>query len=199
MHKNDGRFLSAVLAVATPVVLWLGIEYLNQPAGPGAAKQAVSAPMRAAQSAAGMDTPDAVTIPAPAAQPAPPVFVPVMYKCTQHGKTIYTDKPQDDCDHGTAWVGIASVPARTGMAPAKPYQQQLTELEQHMAEEARNAPPVVRPSSAQVDEHAARCRDIDAQIRWVDSALRAPHDGFWGDKLNADRRRLNDQRYAERC
>lgn len=199
MHKNDGRFISAVLAVATPVILWLGIEYLNQPAGPVAARPVTVPATHPARSELEREQVDAVTTSAPLSQTGTPVFVTGMYKCLQRGKTIYTDKPQEDCDPGTAWVGIAPAPARTGMAPAKSYQQQLAELEQRKAEEARNAPPVVRPSSPQVDEHAARCREIDAQIRWVDSTLRAPHDGAWGDKLNADRRRLNDQRYAERC
>jgi len=213
MNKNDGRFAAIFLAIAVPVGFWLGMEYLNRPV---ATAPAPVSPAPLARDGASLrpplgslpetpsEHPQAEEVPAPqqsvllAVEPAPGR----LYKCQHNGHTAYTDKPGQQCDNAGQAMRMAPAMASAGIAPDKPYQQQLAELEQAQAKERALA---VSDQGNQTQRNAERaahdqlCRNLADEIRWLDSALRQPHDAHMGDFWTEKRRNATDRRYSEHC
>jgi hypothetical protein len=209
MNKNDGRFAAIFLAIAVPVGFWLGMEYLNQPVATAPASVSPAPLARDGSSLrlpseSPSEHPQAEEVPAPqqsvllAAEPAPGG----LYKCQHNGRTAYTDKPGQQCDNAGQATRMAPAVASAGIAPDKPYQQQLAELEQAQAKERALT---VSDQGNQAQRNAERaahdqlCRNLADEIRWLDSALRQPHDAHMGDFWTEKRRNATDRRYSEHC
>jgi hypothetical protein len=207
MNKKDGRFAAIFLAIAVPVGFWLGMEYLNRPVAPVAD---VAPPAPLVQQVPSADPPQQEELPAPqqsavlAAEPAPGG----LYKCQHNGHTAYTDKPGQQCDNAGQATRMAPAVTSAGIAPDKPYQQQLAELEQAQAQaqaQARERALAVSDQGNEARRNAERaahdqlCRNLADEIRWLDSALRQPHDAHMGDFWTEKRRNATDRRYSEHC
>lgn len=197
--KGDRRFISILLAVATPVVAWLGLEYLNRPVATTEMDVVlVNARHRAVDAAPEDRMPEAVSIDSQAipARAAPRVASgATAIKCVRNGRTVYTDKSDGVCDPERAIGLVSTVPAATGVQPVRVVQEEaLAQVSGHTQQStAMGIPP---PKSV---EHSALCKQLEGQIAWLDSALRQPHSAQLGDHWTAQRRELTDKRYSERC
>lgn len=210
MNKHEGRFAAIFLAILVPAGFWLGMEYLNhagepvsdevkppaEVAGPHVEKVRPAQDGTQVESLAMERQDQAATAPA-SEKPA----VGGVFKCQHNGRVTYTDKPDQQCDQGAQATRMAPVVANAGIAPAKPYQQQLAELEREQAHNTNPAEDQARRAQRDSDRaaHEQLCRNLADEITWIDSALRQPHDAHTGDDWTARRRRATDRRYSERC
>lgn len=200
MNKNNGRFAAIFLAVLVPVGFWLGLEYLNRPTTPGSDAITVTPAKRNApppELARQEDEPAPLQNAAKLAEPE----AGGIYKCLHNGRVAYTDKPEQQCDRGSAASHMAPAVTSAGIAPAKPYQQQLAELERDQARNANSVEDQARQADRDRERaaHEQLCSTLADEITWIDSALRQPHDAHTGDDWTARRRRATDRRYSEHC
>ncbi|MDO6387331.1 hypothetical protein [Uliginosibacterium sp. 31-12] len=194
MRKDSARVWAIVGAIAVPLAALLGLEYLGRmPASPEVSLPPPATAMANPHSA----LPEPALL-APPPAPAAPRYAPGTYRCMSQGRAVYTDKPERDCATSAEVRPVNAAPAAAGIAPAKPYQQQLAELEQAQAAEATRT-AVTAPSPAPQPSRAARCQALWADIQRLDSLLHQPHSAAMGDHWAAERRRLSDLRYAEHC
>ncbi|WP_143707326.1 hypothetical protein [Uliginosibacterium sp. TH139] len=196
MRKDSARVWAIVGAIAVPLAALLGLEYLGRmPASPE-----ISTPPAATAMANPRSPLPEPALLAPPPAPATPRYAPGTYRCMSQGHAVYTDKPERDCAASAEVRPVNAAPAAAGIAPAKPYQQQLAELEQaQAAEAARTAVAAPSPPPASQPPRAERCQALWADIQRLDSLLRLPHSAAMGDHWTTERRRLSDLRYAEHC
>lgn len=203
MNKNEGRFAAIFLGIAAPLGFWISMEYLNQP--PAALPQHPTEAPRAAGAqqahASAEATADAVQSSAMTRQLEEPATGGI-FRCRQGAQIIYTDRPAQQCGHDSVATQLAPAPARAGIAPDKPYQQQLAELEQAQARARVLAVSDQGNEARRNAERAAHdqlCRNLDEEIRWLDSVLRQPHDAHMGDLWTEKRRNATGRHYSEHC
>lgn len=193
MRRDSARVWAIVGAIALPLAALLGLEHLAglEPLAPATPAPAL---VRADMSPIRSEPALLASSPVPVA----PRDASGTYRCAQQGRVIYTDKPERDCAAGTEVRPVNAAPASAGIVPAKPYQQQLAELEQTQAAQvARSVASVAAPPPQPA--RAALCEALWADIQRIDSLLRQPHSPAMGDYWTRERRQLSDRRHAERC
>lgn len=189
--KRDGRFISILLGIATPLALWLGVEYLNQPSTePLPDVVLVNSHHRQPEPLA----PQQRTLPLredSGAQPPPREAAPGMaIKCLRNGRVAYTDKVDGVCDTGDSVTQVSTRPAVEGVKPVI--------VETSIAQPSSQTVAMGIPSRT-AGAHSDMCRGLDERIAEIDRLLRLPHDAQMGDHWTALRHELMDQRYAQRC
>ena len=136
---------------------------------------------------------------------APAVHAQQMYKCTEAGKTRYSDKPITDCKSATTLTAPPSAPS-TGKAPRMPESPLKKSAKSKGSAQAKGAqagqkkaaPPAPQQTAkAPQTEHdkkyaEAQCRELKEEEAW----LRGPR----GAKLERRDERLGQVRQAlARC
>lgn len=196
IRKDNGRFLAFLMALCVILASWLGLEYLSAPSVPPQAVPAV--PPRASTPRPGEPLPaPQARQPVQGSAAAPPAAAGIL-RCRSAGKVIYTDQ-HALCDKGAKVDVLDAAPTSAGIAPYRPYQDQLADLQ---AERRRQPAAVAPPDDAQRRARASQealCRSLDERIRWLDSALRQPHSAWEGDRLTAERRNATNRRFEARC
>jgi hypothetical protein len=211
--NDNARFAAILLAVAFPVAVWIGADYLTQqemedPNGSAGDPRAIARAAGAPRSA----TPAPPLAPRPpeirrehgieqalAAQP-PVVTTGTIHKCRVQGQIVYSDQP---CSAGTDLnsfaPSLAAVPvvatSRSVVPPSRPAMQ---------AQPVGQSQPVEQVAAGDVAEiekaqREAECRKIDEQIVSIDARMRQPYYASEGDWLKERRKALNDRRFSLGC
>jgi ribosomal protein L29 len=123
----------------------------------------------------------------------------VTYKCEKNGRVSFADQP---CDNGEKTMSVAV----SEREPSRDHRRELLELKAKAAkmkserlESERSIASIQGRDSNVKPEKALRCKQIDDEIALVDSQLRQPHSGQWGNQLNARRKKLTDLRFSINC
>ncbi len=213
MPSDNARFVAILVAVALPVAIWIGADYLSQ-AEINASIEATGdlpAMTRAAT------VPDSAT-PVPPLAPTPPAIRRerviedalaaqqsaakrgAVHKCRVQGQTVYSDQP---CSAGTDLKtfapNVAAVPADATSRPVVPPSRPAAG-----AQPVGQTQPVEKVAAADAAEiekaqRPAECKMIDERIASIDARLLQPYYPIEGDRLKAERKALFDRRFSLGC
>jgi hypothetical protein len=106
---------------------------------------------------------------------AAPVVQAQMYKCTEGGKTRYSDKPITDCKSATTITSPTPSAPAPGKGPAQPPKKMALPHQKASAkkQDKKGAPPPPKElAKAPPTEHdkkyaSARCRELKEEQTWL--------------------------------
>ena len=110
------------------------------------------------------------------------------------GSTFYSN---NWCSQSNA-AGVINHSVPDGMS----FDQQVQIVESKKAQVRANEQVRQQAQRTANDNAQAKqwqCQQLERQIEATNAALRQPHSGQWGDHLNEQRRKFQDQRFALRC
>jgi hypothetical protein len=213
MASDNARFVAILVAVAFPVAIWIGSDYLTHE--PPSLREGVADDrpvtvhgVEATRAAIPAVLPES-TSPTPrrerviegtvAAQP--PASSPgAIHKCRVAGQVVYSDQPcSAETDLKSFTPSLAAVPvvatSRQAVLPPRPAPQ---------AQPVEQMQPVQRVAAADATEaekakRDAECKWIDERIATIDARMRQPYHPSEGDRLKEERKALNDRRFTLGC
>lgn len=209
MRKDNAQFVAVLLAVAFPVAIWIGADYLThtQADAPGAATSdrpvdsqgtASAPPTSALASMPSVSGPEGLTKDAVApGQPA--TGSNVVHKCRENGRIVYSDLP---CGSGTSLKTftprLAAAPANWASRSPTPSRPTADPQSGPVAPPTRQVAAADSVKSEKV-QRQAECGWIDKQVAAIDARMRQPYYPAEGDRLKEERKALYDRRFSLGC
>ena len=105
-----------------------------------------------------------------------------VYRCQQDGRTVFSDQP---CDTG---VGKGGSSART------PAQREPVQVAGNAADAA-----ALRTAQLQDAGRQSRCRDLQDEVKYIDTQARQPNAPSYLEYLKDRRRNINERLASMKC